>query len=153
MDSKLFSEWFHDCFVPSARKFCRDKGINEKVLLLVDNAPSHPSSATLHSEDGKVKTLFLPSNTTSAIQPMDQGVLEPMKKWYKRKLLSLIIMENESPDLSVPDILKKVTLKDMLCTGSQLHGMKDRVTVCARHGSTCSPSLSHLIKLSEPSEI
>ena len=37
-----------------------------------------------------------------------------MKKRYKRKLLSLIIMENESPDLSVPDILKKVTLKDVV---------------------------------------
>ena len=114
MDCRLFTEWFHERFVPSVRKFCRDKGIEEKALLLVDNAPSHPSSATLHSEDGRVKTLFLPPNTTSVIQPMDQGVLDPCKKRYKRKLLSHIIMENESPHLSVPEILKKVTLKDVV---------------------------------------
>ena len=114
MDCRLFTEWFHERFVPSVRKFCRDKGIEEKALLLVDNAPSHPSSATLHSEDGRVKTLFLPPNTTSVIQPMDQGVLDPCKKRYKRKLLSHIIMENESPHLSVPEILQKVTLKDVV---------------------------------------
>jgi hypothetical protein len=114
MDSTLFSDWFHKHFVPSTRKFCRDKGIEEKVLLLVDNAPSHPLSAALRSEDGKVTTLFLPANTTSLIQPMDQSVLDPLKKRYKRKLLSHIIMENESPDLSVPDILKKVSLKDVV---------------------------------------
>ena len=61
-----------------------------------------------------VKTLFLPPNTTSIIQPMYQGVLDPMKKRYKRKLLAHIIIENESSDLSVPDILRKVTMKDVV---------------------------------------
>ena len=114
MDCRLFADWFHKHFVPSVRKFCRDKGIEEKVLLLLDNAPSHPYSASLQSEDGKVKTLFLPVNITSVIQPMDQGVLEPLKRWYKRKLLSHNILENESPDSSVPDLLKKVTMKDVV---------------------------------------
>jgi hypothetical protein len=76
MDGKLFTEWFHQCFVPSVQKFCQDNGLEEKALLLVDNAPSHLSSATLSSADGKIKTMFLPPNTTSVIQPMDQGVLD-----------------------------------------------------------------------------
>jgi hypothetical protein len=88
MDSKLFTGWFHEQFVPCVIKFCRDSGTEEKVLLLVDNAPSHPSSSALCTEDGKTKTLFLSPNTTSVIQPMDRGVLEPMKKRYKCKLLS-----------------------------------------------------------------
>ena len=112
MDCKLFTDWFHKRFVPSVNKFCRDRGIEEKVLLLLDNAPSHPSSASLVSEDGKVKTVLLPPNTTSVIQPMDQGVLEPLKRQYKRKLLSHIIMENE--DSSVPELLKSVTMKDVV---------------------------------------
>ena len=45
---------------------------------------------------------------------MDQGVLEPLKRRYKRKLLSHIILENEFPDSSVPDLLKKVTMKDVV---------------------------------------
>ena len=77
MDCTLLTDWFHKRFVPSVKKFCRDRGIEEKVLLLLDNAPSHPSSASLVSEDGKVKTVFSPPNTTSVIQPMDQRVLEP----------------------------------------------------------------------------
>ena len=37
-----------------------------------------------------------------------------MKKQYKHKLLSHIIMDIELPDLSVPDILKKITLKNVV---------------------------------------
>ena len=88
--------------------------MEQKALLLLDNAPSHPSSATLRSEDGKIKTLFLPPNTTSLIQPMDQAVLDPLKKRYKRRLLHHLIIENESSELSVPEILKTITLKDVV---------------------------------------
>ena len=114
MDCKIFGEWFHQRFVPSVQKLCREKGLEEKALLLVDNAPSHPSSTTLQSEDGKIKTMFLPPNTTAIIQPMDQGVLDPCKRRYKRKLLGHIILENESDEKSVPVILKGITMKDVV---------------------------------------
>eukprot|EP00117_Sycon_ciliatum_P016527 scpid93245/ scgid15916/ Jerky protein homolog-like; Human homolog of mouse jerky gene protein len=114
MDCKLFGEWFHQRFVPSVRKFCQDKGLEEKALLLLDNAPSHPSSTLLQSDDGKIKAMFLPPNTTSIIQQMDQAVLDPCKRCYKRKLLAHIILENDSIDKSVPDILKAVTMKDVV---------------------------------------
>ena len=65
MDCKLFGEWFHQRFVPSVKRFCKEKGLEEKALLLLDNAPSHPSSTTLQSEDGKIKAMFLPPNTTA----------------------------------------------------------------------------------------
>jgi hypothetical protein len=47
MDAKLFKEWFHEQFVPYVKKFCRDKEIEYKVLLLVDNSPARPSSEKL----------------------------------------------------------------------------------------------------------
>ena len=87
------------------RKFCSDNGL-EKALLLLDNAPSHPSLAVLQSDDGKIKAMFLPPNTTAIIQLMDQAVLDPCKHRYKRKLLAHVILENESADKSVPEILK-----------------------------------------------
>ena len=59
-----------------------------------------------------IRAMFLPPNTTAAIQPMDQGALDPCKCHYKRKLLAHIIMENESEDLLVPDILKAITIRD-----------------------------------------
>ena len=114
MDCKLFGEWFHQRFVPSVKRFCKEKGLEEKALLLLDNAPSHPSSTTLQSEDGKIKAMFLPPNTTAIIQLMDHGVLDPCKTRYKRKLLAHITLENESEDKSVPDILKGLTMKDVV---------------------------------------
>ena len=76
MDTAIFKKWFHDVFVPYVRKFCRDNDIECKILLLLDNAPAHPSISTLQSNDGKIVTKFLPPNTTLLIQPVDQGILE-----------------------------------------------------------------------------
>ena len=58
--------------------------------------------------------VFLPPNTTAAIQPMDQGILDSCKCRYKRKLLAHIILENESADKPVPEILKSITMKDVV---------------------------------------
>ena len=96
-----------------------DKGLEKKALLLLDNAPSHPSSAVLQSDNGMIKTMmiktmFLPPNTIAIIQPMDQAVLDPCKGRYKRKLLAHIILENESTDKPVPEILKAITMKDVV---------------------------------------
>ncbi len=114
MDCKIFSDWFHQHFVPLVNKFCGDHGMEKKALLLLDNAPSHPSAETLQSDDRMIKTMFLPPNTTAAIQPMDQGVLDPCKRRYKRKLLAHIILENESEDKSVPEILKACNMKQVV---------------------------------------
>ena len=93
MDTMIFKKWFHDVFVPYVRKFCRDNDIECKILLILDNAPAHPSMSTLQSNDGKVVTKFLPMNTTSLIQPMDQGILESMKRRYKKSLLRFLVVQ------------------------------------------------------------
>ena len=100
--------------MPSVRRFCSENELEKKALLLLDNAPSHPSSEILQSDDCKIMTMFLPPNTTAAIQPMDQAVLDTCKRHYKRKLLTHIILENESADKSVPEILKAITTKDVV---------------------------------------
>ena len=45
---------------------------------------------------------------------MDQGVLDPCKRRYKCKLLAHIVLEEESENKSVSDILKGVTMKDVV---------------------------------------
>ena len=87
MDANVFESWFHNNFVPYVKKHCTDNNVEYKVLLLIDNAPAHPSEEVLKSKDGKVVTMFLPPNTTSVIQPMDQGILVGMKRHYKKFLL------------------------------------------------------------------
>ena len=81
-------------------------------MLLLDNAPAHPSTETLQSTGGEVTTMFLPPNTTSILQPMDQGILEALKGRYKKNLLRHLCIENASSILSIPEIVKKITIKD-----------------------------------------
>ena len=94
MDREIFEMWFHDKFVPRVKHFCRERRIEYKGLLLLDNAPSHPSTEKLQSADGKVTAMFLPPNTTSVIQPMDQGVLAPLKLCYRKSLLRYVVAKS-----------------------------------------------------------
>lgn len=87
MDSAIFKKWFFDKFIPKCRKGLADLGLPQRALLILDNAPSHPDIESLTSEDKEISCLFLPPNTTSVLQPMDQGVLQAIKKSYKRDLL------------------------------------------------------------------
>ena len=64
MDSILFEEWVREI----DRRFTAE---GKKIALVVDNCPAHPSIDNLVSVD----LIFLPPNTTSKLQPMDQGVM------------------------------------------------------------------------------
>lgn len=37
-----FSHWFHTMFVPDVKRYLNSKGLPNKALLLIDNAPGHP---------------------------------------------------------------------------------------------------------------
>ncbi|XP_032705979.1 tigger transposable element-derived protein 7 [Lontra canadensis] len=100
---ELFSEWFFQNFVPEVRHFQLNVlGFHEedvRALLLLDSSPAHPSAESLTSEDGQIKCMFFPSNTSTLIQPMNQGVILNCKRLYRWKQLeeSLVIFE-ESDD-------------------------------------------------------
>ena len=81
MTATLFEQWFPQNFVPDVRQYCQRKGIPFKILLLVDNCTAHPN---LNHIDPNVRVEFLPPNTTSIIQPMDQGVIATAKAIYKK---------------------------------------------------------------------
>ena len=51
---KDFLEIIGATFVPHVRKYCQDIAIEYKILLLLDNATSHPSVSVFESSDGKV---------------------------------------------------------------------------------------------------
>ena len=78
----IFEEWFIYHFIPAVKNYCREKNIPFKVLLILDNAPGHPTN--LGDFNPNVKVLYLPS---SLIQPMDQGVMTLFKRYYLRRTL------------------------------------------------------------------
>jgi hypothetical protein len=65
MTSSIFENWFHYSFVPEVRKFLRKKKLEQKAMLLLDNAPSHPPSPNLISDDGKIFVEYMGFDPTN----------------------------------------------------------------------------------------
>ena len=69
--------------------------------------PSHPK----HLELSNIEVVFLPENTTSLIQPMDQGIVKNFKGHYRSKLHHRIINSMDlNPDLTLIEGQKQVSL-------------------------------------------
>lgn len=110
---EIFTKWFYANFVPAVRKHLTEMKLPIKALLLLDNAPAHPETSTITSEDGKIKSMFLPPNTTAIIQPMDQGVLEAMKRRYRKAMLHNLLLEDQE-GRSIIEFVKKINMKDVV---------------------------------------
>ena len=89
--------------------YCEQSNLSYKILLLVDNCNGHPP---LTHEN--VKVHFLPANTTSVLQPMDQGAISIMKTHFKYKLLEEAIKFSAGNQKNLMDFLKQVDLLDAI---------------------------------------
>ncbi|XP_044763923.1 jerky protein homolog-like [Coccinella septempunctata] len=113
MTAALFTEWYDEVFIPEVKKHQKSVGKEgSKVLLIVDNAPTHPTAELLERENGQFKTTFLPPNVTSLLQPMDQSVIETMKRHYRRQLLRKLLIEGAEDEELVFENHSKINLKD-----------------------------------------
>ena len=99
-----------------------------KAVLLLDNAPAHPNAEKLVSNDGKIKCVFLPPNTTSILQPMDQGVIVACKRQYKKKFLEEVV----------------VVLEDEQDHENDTRGARTLQTLCAYNIKSTTVSYTHL---------
>lgn len=91
--------------------FLQANNLPLKALLILDNAPSHPSAEELvkTTKDGKIWTIYMPPNVTPLIQPMDQNAIRLVKMQYRSSLPSKIV-SSESND--IVGFLKGHTLYD-----------------------------------------
>nr|XP_033328818.1 tigger transposable element-derived protein 1-like [Megalopta genalis] len=103
----LFKDWFLNCFVPNVERYLRQKNLSFKALLLLDNAPCHPQDMN----NPNVKILFLPPNTTSLLQPLDQGIIYTSKTYYIRRGLRWILDVTDSKSINVMEAWKKFSIK------------------------------------------
>ncbi|KFD63340.1 hypothetical protein M514_07271 [Trichuris suis] len=65
MNSEIFIDWFKKTFIPEVKKYQDSVGQTGKVLLLIDNAPSHPCTESLSKIDETVEARFLPPNSAN----------------------------------------------------------------------------------------
>lgn len=85
MTCNIFTSWFHSKFVPKVSAYLKSAGLPVKAVLFIDNALSHPNETELKSCDGNIFVSLLLPNIMSLLQPMDQNVIETMKRHYRRE--------------------------------------------------------------------
>ena len=76
-----------DIFLDYPKQFDKCmKTQKRQMLLFIDNAPSHPKDFWLSN----VEAVFIPANTTSLLQCLDQGINAAIKKNYRKRLLKAV---------------------------------------------------------------
>jgi len=88
MTAILFQEWL---------RYFDQQMQGRKVLLLLDNAPSHNVTG-VQLNNTTVK--FLPPNTTSRLQPCDAGIIASFKMHYRRKFVRYLLEQFENEGIS-----------------------------------------------------
>lgn len=79
---------------------------NRNILLFIDNCSAHPKLSFTN-----IKLLFFPPNTTSVLQPMDQGVIRSFKSFYRRGVSKRLISHLENGNSAK---LSELTLLDAI---------------------------------------
>ena len=59
--------------------------------MVVDNSPAHPKIDDLKA----IELIFLPPNTTSILQPCDQGIIKAFKQIYKKLMVRSYLLHVE----------------------------------------------------------
>ena len=80
MTAAIFDEWL--------RKWDEKLGRRGwKIALFVDNCSAHPHISSLNF----IELIFLPPNTTSEIQPCDQGIIKTFKTYYRKSMVTALL--------------------------------------------------------------
>ncbi|XP_067143383.1 tigger transposable element-derived protein 1-like [Centruroides vittatus] len=109
MTKAIFEDWFKNHFCTEVKKYLPDKNLSNKALLILDNAPGHPTNLSELSEDVMIE--YLPKNTTALIQPMDQGAKATFKAYYLRRTFRQLIRETDGKS-SIKTFWKNYNIKD-----------------------------------------
>ena len=100
----MSGEILEDMFTKLNRRLLKS---NQNILLLMDNAGCHPEE--LVSKFSNIKIIFLPANTTSALQPLDLGIIQAFKMYYQKWFLSYVVSKIDECDLAT-DVVKSVNV-------------------------------------------
>ncbi|KAI0996512.1 hypothetical protein K3495_g11669 [Podosphaera aphanis] len=104
MTADLMVEWLE--------YFAHRIGSDRKVLLIMDNFSAHVSAyqKIQQSLSYNVTVCWLPPNSTSRTQPLDQGIIRAFKASYRKRWLEFMLDEYESErnPLQTVNVLKAI---------------------------------------------
>lgn len=104
----LFMEWLRLVCAKEIEKYLKDNNLPRRCVLLLDNASCHPKvlEEIIQDEFDFITVKFLPPNTTSLIQPMDQQVIANFKKLYTKFMFQKCFEVISDTNLTLKDFWK-----------------------------------------------
>lgn len=97
MNSDLFANWLLDV----DKKMKREK---RNILMLIDNCPAHNTIPKMKN----VTVKFLPPNTTSMLQPLDQGIIKNFKTFYRAEVVKTMLTNLDNGVKTNIDVLQAI---------------------------------------------
>ncbi len=80
-----------------------------KILIFLDNFAGHYIPST-----SNIEFVYLPANTKSILQPLDQGIISVFKRNYKSKLNDFINFKIIANDLSIKNAFLSLDLRNVI---------------------------------------
>lgn len=110
MDRDIFRDWFFNHFVPSVKQHLKSQHLPETAILFIDCSTAHPSNEELQTDDGNISCHFFPTSVKNEVQPMQQGIVTNLKRYYRKDLL----VEAINDGLTLNELKLKTTLNDAI---------------------------------------
>lgn len=87
MNTTIMAEWL--------QAFYLHIGSTRQILLTMDNFSAHYTGLELAPPPSNIRICWLPANSTSRYQPLDQGIINSFKAHYRRQWLSYMLQAFE----------------------------------------------------------
>uniref|UniRef100_H3A202 HTH CENPB-type domain-containing protein n=1 Tax=Latimeria chalumnae TaxID=7897 RepID=H3A202_LATCH len=106
MTGYLFGEWLKDWDQKLGQK-------RRKILQLVNNCIAH---VTKDVALRNIRLEFLPKNTTSILQPCDQGIIRTAKVYFCKQMARTVLhhIDDENNKATAVEIARKISLLDAI---------------------------------------
>jgi hypothetical protein len=112
MTFETFWEWLNNCFIPE--EYLKGKNLAFKVLLILVNAPVQVREE-LENPHPNIEVVFMPRNTTSLIQPLDQGIIKAFKSYYMQELYhNARNALDANPETTMMDFWISITIRHII---------------------------------------
>ena len=135
MTSVIFTEMLQEWDAENRRK-------KRKILLLLDNCTAHPEGVHLTN----IQLQFLPSNTTSIMQPLDQGIIHSTKAHYRRCLRRRIISLIDDGEKTAQEVVKSINVLDACHMVATAWSTVSTATIqnCFKKGGFTNPTMKFI---------
>lgn len=119
MTGDLFKKWL----IKTDKQMITAK---RKILLFIDNCTAHTDVPTLKA----IKVQFLPANTTSQLQPLDQGIIKNFKTFYRKEIVKKMITDMEQNTISSINVLQAMRMVDKAWRNVTSNAVKNCFKAC-----------------------